>query len=463
MNLKYQRIIDFSKDGNSLDFSTYGWSFPENHGTWMDGQDAGITITDLDPQSDYLVEVHVFPFLALPELRYHNLVLKISGAEMLQEQIITPSTLRFDLSASAISVDGKIDFEIFCSTATSPRALGLNMDSRRLSVSISRIILTNTSMVAESSETSDAKIDDTPIYLNPDLTQTAKQDGRAQIAAVTMVYNEPEYLSIWIRHYSKHVGLANCFIIDHGSDDGSTENLIGCNVIKVPRDSYDPVVQSLYNSKFCSSLLCWYKRIIYSDVDEILVPDPNIAETLFDYCSLPLPDVVTAIGLNVQQIPDLEAAIDITIPISNQRSWVLASASMCKPLLINRDIRWSGGSHSADAKLVFDHLYMFHLRWFDFDIGMTRLARTRKMNWAPDASGQHARLNDDDWTRQFYGFSALPRYHEAAFDQNTDPLSSFLNSVRQSQAGREFSLYKIDLSIWAQNLWRIPQRFAGTF
>jgi hypothetical protein len=463
MNQKYQRVIDFSKNGNSLDFSIYGWSFPENHGTWMDGQDAGITITDLDPQSDYLVEVHAFPFLALPELPHHNLVLKTSGAEVLQQQITNACTLRFDLSASAISMDGKIELEIFCSTATSPRALGRNMDSRRLSVSISRIVLTCTSITAEPPETIDAKIENTPIYEKFDLAQTTKQDGRAQIAAVTMVYNEPEYLSIWLRHYSKHVGLNNCFIIDHGSDDGSTESLIGCNVIRVPRDSYDPVVQSLYNSKFCSSLLCWYKRVIYSDVDEILVPDPNIAETLFDYCTRPLPDIVTAIGLNVQQIPDLEAAIDITMPISNQRSWVLASASMCKPLLINRDIRWSGGSHSADAKLVFDHLYMFHLRWFDFDIGMARLARTRKMDWARDASGQHARLNDDDWTQQFKGFSALPRYQEADFDLNNGPLNSFLDTVRHSQAGREFSRYKIDLSIWAQNLWKIPKRFTGTF
>jgi hypothetical protein len=430
----------------------------------MDGQDAGITITGINPKIDYLVEVHVFPFLILPELTYHDLVLKVSGSEVLHEKIVNTCVLRFDLPAEAISANGKIELEIFCSTAISPRALGRNMDSRRLSVSVSRIIISGTARSTEFPFTAANTIDGSPTeHKHSYLTETAKNDGRAALAAVTMVYNEPEYLSIWLRHYSKHVGRANCFIIDHGSDDGSTENLIGCNVIRVPRDSYDPVVQSLYNSKFCSSLLCWYKRVIYSDVDEILVPDPNIAETLSDYCTRPLPDVVTAIGLNVQQIPGLEAAIDMTVPILNQRSWVLASASMCKPLLINRDIRWSGGSHSADATLVFDHLYMFHLRWFDFDIGMARLARTRQMDWAPDASGHHARLNDNEWTQQFKGFSTLPRYEEAEFDQDNDPLNSFLNLVRHSQAGREFSRYKIDLSIWGKNLWRIPKRFSGTF
>ena len=62
----------------------------------------------------------------------------------------------------------------------------------------------------------------------------------ANIAAVTMVYNEPEYLPIWCRHYAKAVGPENCFIIDHGSDDGSTSSLPNFNVIrKSPRSPKD--------------------------------------------------------------------------------------------------------------------------------------------------------------------------------------------------------------------------------
>jgi len=37
---------------------------------------------------------------------------------------------------------------------------------------------------------------------------------RQPLAVVTMVYNEEDFLPIWLKHYSRQVGLKNCFIID---------------------------------------------------------------------------------------------------------------------------------------------------------------------------------------------------------------------------------------------------------
>ena len=37
-----------------------------------------------------------------------------------------------------------------------------------------------------------------------------------------MTYNEPDFVPIWTRHYTRHVGTEHCYVFDHGSDDGST-------------------------------------------------------------------------------------------------------------------------------------------------------------------------------------------------------------------------------------------------
>ena len=46
-----------------------------------------------------------------------------------------------------------------------------------------------------------------------------------RLAALTMAYNEPVWAAVWARFYARQVGAENCFLLDHGSDDGSTEKL----------------------------------------------------------------------------------------------------------------------------------------------------------------------------------------------------------------------------------------------
>ncbi|MGI4940925.1 MAG: glycosyltransferase family 2 protein, partial [Janthinobacterium lividum] len=60
-----------------------------------------------------------------------------------------------------------------------------------------------------------------------------------RIAALTMVWNEPFFLPLWLRHYGRHLGPQNCFVLDHGSDDGSTEHLGGACRVLLPRTPLD--------------------------------------------------------------------------------------------------------------------------------------------------------------------------------------------------------------------------------
>jgi hypothetical protein len=458
-------IVDFTSEGNLASFRSFGWARPERHGAWMNSNDAQITITGLDPACDYDCQIHVQPFVAPPHVLNQKIVIKCAGAEVFQERFVSSESLRFQIPARAIGNNGQVQLSVWCPEAVSPRSLGLSTDARRLSFAFRRAELipsVRIGCVAGPDRTSGTVASDI-IRMDSAARRTVRPSPKGKLAAVTMVYNEREYLPIWLRHYARHVGSENCYVIDHGSDDGSTVGLRQCNVIRVPRSSYDPQIQSDFNSKFCSSLLCWYERVIYSDVDEILMPDPNIAATLRDYCELALPDVVTAIGCNIVHVPNMEPGLDLKVPVTSQRSWVLACASMCKPLLTNRDIRWAGGSHSADARLAFDHLYLFHLRWFDFELGKARLERSRAMAWAHEHGGGQARLHDEPWIKQFHSFSSLPKEDLVDFDPTAPPVEKFLDTVRASQVGREFANYKIDLNIWWNRLWKLPKRFVHTF
>jgi hypothetical protein len=463
MNETSTITVDFTKREALTGLPRHGWSAPEPHGSWTDGNGASIGIAALNPRCDYVCEIYLTPFLAPPILNEQEIIIKISGAEVLRETISLGGTLRFRVPYEAIGHDGKLDLSFWFKRAMAPSSLGINVDSRRLSFSFSYINFTQAAdrPVSRGVRTTAGSHLPAAPSAGP---ASRPPSGKKKIAAVTMVYNEPEYLPIWLRHYGRHVGPENCFVIDHGSDDGSTQGLSGCNVVRIPRSSYDPHLQSTFNSKFCSSLLCWYEWVLYSDVDEIILPDPNTATTLAEYCDLSIPDIVTAIGMNVQHVPSLEGTIDITYPVTLQRSWVFPSSSMCKPLLINRDVCWPGGSHSADAALAFHELYAFHLRWFDLDSSVRRLMKTRTMAWAAlDRGGDHARVTDESWLEQFNAFADMPREEPSNFGPSSAPLKPFLDAVVASQRGREFDIYKIDLNIWGNRLWKLPARFVGTF
>ena len=210
------------------------------------------------------------------------------------------------------------------------------------------------------------------------------------LAAVTMVYNEAALLPLWLRHYARQVGAAHCYVIDHGSDDGSTDDLRPASVIRLPRSPHDDARRARAVSAFCASLLEWYDGVIHTDVDEFVLADPAAWPDLRAFAAASDADAVTAIGLNVIQVAE-EAPLDPARPVLAQRAYAAFSSALCKPVLIRRPVRWAPGFHCADVALRFDGLFLFHLRYCDRDAALTRLARTRAMPWADRSAGAHQR------------------------------------------------------------------------
>ena len=221
----------------------------------------------------------------------------------------------------------------------------------------------------------------------------------SNIAALTMAYNEAAFLPIWARHAAALVGPAHCHVLDHGSTDGSTDRLGAINVLRLPRSPMDDTSRAACISDIAAALLHHYDAVLYSDVDELVFPDPAHHATLADLLAATDAPVIHAIGVNVVQVPG-EPALNPYAPALAQRGWVHMVGSMCKPHLIRRSagaFRWAPGFHhllDADPTPAFPHLMMAHLRWIDADLHAARLTRTRAQPWTDPAAAWWQRLDD---------------------------------------------------------------------
>ena len=285
-----------------------------------------------------------------------------------------------------------------------------------------------------------------------------------KVAAITMVYNEPDFLPVWLRYYTTQLGSENCFVIDHGSDDGSTDSLDGAvMILRLDRSPHNDGERAVFVSKFAESLLSRYDFVLYSDVDEIVFSDPRIHTSLRKYCEGVTAPVVTAYGFELLFIRSCEKAADLSRPILEQRQWVRFASAMCKPVLISKPVSWAPGFHSVAEPVAFDGLFLFHLRWSDLAISLRRLSRSRVQLWADPDAGRWQRVSDSEYEQMLDGLATIPRNEGCSFFSFDPLLRDAACHVTASQVGREDDTYKISLEIFADEAWRVPKAFSKLF
>jgi len=275
-----------------------------------------------------------------------------------------------------------------------------------------------------------------------------------------MVYNEPVMLPLWAQYYSKNFGAAACYVVDHGSTDSCTAGL-GVNVVRIPRSAMNNEKRARFLSNFCSSLLEWYDSVIYTDCDEFLVPDPVIYASLDDYCQRTQNLVTTAIGLDVQHLPDLEAPFSAEIPVLRQRRWVRFNFALCKPLLTRVPINWTQGFHSSDQPTAFDRLFLFHLHNFDLDITLQRLAKTRAMPWEDARVDNHQRWSDQRYRTMITDIANLPKIESTTFEPDDPHITRYTQCITKfvvENPGKRHLFYHNN-GVNCDELLRVPGRF----
>ena len=279
-----------------------------------------------------------------------------------------------------------------------------------------------------------------------------------KVAAITMIYNEPEYLPIWLKYYSSQLGYQNCFVLDHGSDDDCTRDISCGGVFHLPRTPQDENKRVDTISNIVNSLLNYYDVVIYSDVDEIIVPNPSVFGGIADFCASMSDPVITAVGLNVHHLVDVEPELDLSKPILLQRHWVRFVSPMCKPIITRVPIRWGRGFHSSNHPLVFGDIYLFHLRYFDLKIGLDRLNRTRVLTRASEGdirAAQHQRIADEEYEGMMRSVSKMSKEMKP-LSVSEVPLKPYLDQCVDDMG-------KVNLNTFANVLWPIPVEFSEVF
>jgi glycosyltransferase involved in cell wall biosynthesis len=216
-----------------------------------------------------------------------------------------------------------------------------------------------------------------------------------------MAYNEAANLPRWLRHYSAQLGPENCLVVDHGSDDGSTEALrhpVGRLGLSRHRP-FNEHPRAAFVSGLVSALLEYYDGVLYTDADEYVVADPRRHASLADlFASRQWPNF-TALGFDVVHLVEDEPELDPERGLLEQRPHVLFNQAMCKTVLVRAPIRWGGGFHTSNRPPRFADLYLFHAKTADIELRRARTALTRTIAMAPEAGDRqdvHWRLSDEE-------------------------------------------------------------------
>lgn len=280
------------------------------------------------------------------------------------------------------------------------------------------------------------------------------------VAVITMVHNESFFLPKWINYYGKNFSRQCLYVVDHGTEDGSTDDLADINLMRLPRTDFDDEQRVKFICKLAEALLAYYDVVIYTDCDEFLVPDPDHFVDLADYCNKMEQNTVYAVGVDVRQLLDIESSIDPNLSILGQRRFCRFKLSMCKPLITRVPIHWNPGFHTCNSKPGLDsRLIMFHMKYIDLDMSINRLSYTRNMAWSEKAikknQGSHQRRSDQELIKNFTvdkkSFKSGPKPFE--FSQEVDEIE---NSAYSNSKGMYIK------NIQDSNKYmEIPNRFFG--
>jgi hypothetical protein len=190
------------------------------------------------------------------------------------------------------------------------------------------------------------------------------------VAVITMARDEGTMLRRWVEHYTREVGADNLVVVDDNSSDGSTDDL-PCPVLRIPpltKKSFEPARMGLLGG-LSAGLLEAYDAAIFCDVDEFIVADPKVHESLRHFVAArPGRQAVGVMGLNVVHDIAQEPPLVEGEPILGQRSLAKFLPLMCKPSLKWEPANWALASHGIKCPFEVDpELFMFHMKFADRD------------------------------------------------------------------------------------------------
>jgi hypothetical protein len=218
------------------------------------------------------------------------------------------------------------------------------------------------------------------------------------------------------------------------------------------------VARASFVSSFCSSLLNYYDFVLYTDVDEIVVPDPANYKGLLDYVQNMIPNsVITCLGMEIIHKIDEETKLDLNVPILAQRSYCQFVGAACKPLLIGRSVQWTPGFHDYNGEIKFNDIFLFHLPWCDHHMAIKRGEKRRNTPPVDPNMNMHHKFSVEQIQALILGLSQLEVVYDVSLDANCRFMASCTERAIEAKSKGLFFDFR------GNNLCRIPERFKTVF
>lgn len=299
------------------------------------------------------------------------------------------------------------------------------------------------------------------------VVEAGDSTGTPRVAALTMARDEADMLPRWVEYYGGQLGVENLIVLDDNSADGSTDGL-ACPVLPLPawqwNQSWAKARRALANG-ISAGLLSCYDMVLFADVDEFLVPDPNRYQGLLDYLAANRDnDVIAPLALNVLHDPDSEPPVDPSRPVLAQRRFVKFAPGMCKPMVKRVPAEWRFAFHGIRSPFTVDRdLLMLHLKYYDRG-AMQTVARQRRDvhdTLGRGHGGSAWPLGPDELASRLGVWVQTPDGQEIP---EFDPGEVDLSDVVLKQIKGFFRTFGPQLEAMEQNpVRRIPARFSEAF
>jgi hypothetical protein len=257
-------------------------------------------------------------------------------------------------------------------------------------------------------------------------------------AVFTIVQDEPFFFPLWHKYYRGHYEPEHMYVLYHPlpgqvairPDWLRVPIYNDTNLVRVFHDkSFDHTWLRQQVERFAAFLLGSYDTVTFTEVDEILTPDPTMVEDrsltgwLDAWCARDKP-TFRCTGYEVVHRFDSEPDLDPheVLPLGGHvlrhRGWWYESWLYSKALVWRVPPRWDNGFHTPmDHRLDVGHellgvareeeLLLLHLHKVDYKIAVERWKRTAARDWNeadrrhPTAGAQN-RFRDEGQLRDWW-------------------------------------------------------------
>ena len=209
-------------------------------------------------------------------------------------------------------------------------------------------------------------------------------------------------------------------------------------------------------------MLEYYDAVIYTDCDEIIVPDPARYTSLRQYIETKDFEYVTCVGLNLHHVLTQEPPLDFGRPILSQRKFAVFRVPTCKTAISRVLMEWLPGFHVCTRPPRIDpELFLFHTRFMNYATSIERHLFYLQIEWSEQSLaanfGAHARYTLDRFVRESFldPINAVATGRVSPFD-----FASEIAQIYESATERD-GFYGSPLTL--VKMVEVPERFSLAF